>query len=65
MSVTLLAPAAVVIAFASLPVDEAVVAAFAGAVMVVLSASDIERGIIPNGALIVLFGAHLAGLPTG
>jgi prepilin signal peptidase PulO-like enzyme (type II secretory pathway) len=37
-----------VLAFASLPFDEAVVAAFAGTVMVVLAAIDIERGIIPN-----------------
>jgi prepilin signal peptidase PulO-like enzyme (type II secretory pathway) len=38
----------VVLAFASLPFDEAVVAACAGSVMVVLSAIDIERGLIPN-----------------
>jgi len=36
------------LAFATLPLDRAVVAAFAGSTLVVLSAIDIERGIIPN-----------------
>jgi leader peptidase (prepilin peptidase)/N-methyltransferase len=40
--------AVVVLAFATLPVDRAAVAAFVASVLVVLSASDIERGIIPN-----------------
>ena len=40
--------AVVVVAIASLPLDEALVAAFTGAVLVVLSAIDLERGIIPN-----------------
>ena len=48
VAATILAAAVVVLAFASLPFDEAVVAAFAGTVMVVLAAIDIERGIIPN-----------------
>jgi len=40
--------AVIALAFATLPLDRAVVAAFAGGVMVVLAAIDIERGIIPN-----------------
>ncbi len=40
--------AVIALAFATLPLDRAVVAAFIGAVLVVLSAIDIERGIIPN-----------------
>jgi prepilin signal peptidase PulO-like enzyme (type II secretory pathway) len=44
----MLVAAVVLLAFASLPFDEAVVAAFAGAVMVVLAGIDIDRGIIPN-----------------
>jgi prepilin signal peptidase PulO-like enzyme (type II secretory pathway) len=48
----------VVLAFATLPLDSAVVAAFAAAVLVVLSAIDLERGIIPN--RIVLPAAALA-----
>jgi leader peptidase (prepilin peptidase) / N-methyltransferase len=36
------------LAFATLPLDRAIVAAFAGSTLVVLSAIDIERGIIPN-----------------
>jgi leader peptidase (prepilin peptidase) / N-methyltransferase len=39
---------AVVLAFATLPLDRAVVGAFAAAALIVLSAIDIERGIIPN-----------------
>jgi leader peptidase (prepilin peptidase)/N-methyltransferase len=37
-----------VVAFATLPVDRAVIAAFLAGVLAVLSAIDIERGIIPN-----------------
>lgn len=47
----LLAPvvaAVIALAFATLPLDRALVAAFTGAVLVVLSAIDIQRGIIPN-----------------
>jgi leader peptidase (prepilin peptidase)/N-methyltransferase len=39
---------AALIAFALLPPDRAVVGAFAGAVLVLLAAIDIEHGIIPN-----------------
>jgi leader peptidase (prepilin peptidase)/N-methyltransferase len=38
----------VVMAVATLPLDRAIVAAFAAGVLVVLSAIDLERGIIPN-----------------
>ncbi|MCW3028910.1 MAG: prepilin peptidase [Solirubrobacterales bacterium] len=48
----------VVLALATLPLDRGVVAAFAAAVLVVLSAIDLERGIIPN--RIVLPAAALA-----
>jgi prepilin signal peptidase PulO-like enzyme (type II secretory pathway) len=37
-----------VLAFATLPLERAAVAAFVGTVLVVLSAIDIERGIVPN-----------------
>jgi leader peptidase (prepilin peptidase)/N-methyltransferase len=50
-SPSLVAPftvAVVVLALATLPTDRAVVAAFASAVLVVLSAIDLERGLIPN-----------------
>jgi prepilin signal peptidase PulO-like enzyme (type II secretory pathway) len=40
--------AVVVFAFVALPVDHALVAALTGATLVVISAIDIERGIIPN-----------------
>jgi leader peptidase (prepilin peptidase) / N-methyltransferase len=40
--------AVVVLAFAALPLAHALVAALAGATLVVISAIDIERGIIPN-----------------
>jgi leader peptidase (prepilin peptidase)/N-methyltransferase len=46
--VTPLVLVVVALAFATLPLDRAVVAAFAGATLIVLSAIDIERGIIPN-----------------
>jgi leader peptidase (prepilin peptidase)/N-methyltransferase len=48
----------IVLALATLPLDRGVVAAFAAAVLVVLSAIDLERGIIPN--RIVLPAAALA-----
>jgi leader peptidase (prepilin peptidase)/N-methyltransferase len=47
-SVTPFVLVVVALAFATLPLDRAVVAAFAGSTLVVLSAIDIERGIIPN-----------------
>lgn len=40
--------AVVALALATLPLDRAIVGAFAASVLVVLSAIDIERGIIPN-----------------
>jgi leader peptidase (prepilin peptidase)/N-methyltransferase len=40
--------AVVVAAFAALPLDHALIAALTGATLVVISAIDIERGIIPN-----------------
>jgi leader peptidase (prepilin peptidase) / N-methyltransferase len=40
--------AVIALACATLPLDRAVVAAFTGAVLVLLSAIDLERGIIPN-----------------
>lgn len=40
--------AVVALALATLPLDGAIVGAFAASVLVVLSAIDIERGIIPN-----------------
>ena len=42
------AVAVVVLAFIALPLDHALVAAVTGATLVVISAIDIERGIIPN-----------------
>src|SRR5437660_9845481 len=61
------APAAVVpfvvgvvaVAAATLPLDRAVVAAFAAAVLVVLSAIDLERGIIPNRIVLPAAGVVL------
>jgi leader peptidase (prepilin peptidase) / N-methyltransferase len=57
----------VVLAFATLPLDRAVVAAFAAAVLVVLSAIDIERGIIPNRIVLpaagIVFLAQIALFP--
>jgi prepilin signal peptidase PulO-like enzyme (type II secretory pathway) len=38
----------IVLALATLPLDRGIVASFGGAVLVVLSAIDLERGIIPN-----------------
>jgi prepilin signal peptidase PulO-like enzyme (type II secretory pathway) len=67
VAVTLLGAAVVVLAFASLPLAEAVVAAFAAAVMVVLAAVDIERGVIPNRIVLPATGvvllAQIALLP--
>jgi leader peptidase (prepilin peptidase)/N-methyltransferase len=48
----------IVLALATLPLDRGIVASFGGAVLVVLSAIDLERGIIPN--RIVLPAAALA-----
>jgi prepilin signal peptidase PulO-like enzyme (type II secretory pathway) len=59
-AVTLLV-AGVALAFASLPLEKAIVAAFAGAVMVVLAAIDIERGIIPNRIVLPAAGIVLVG----
>jgi leader peptidase (prepilin peptidase)/N-methyltransferase len=39
---------AVGLAFATLPLDRALVAAFAATVLIVLAATDLQRGIIPN-----------------
>jgi leader peptidase (prepilin peptidase)/N-methyltransferase len=44
----LLAVAIVVLAFATLSLDDAVVAALTGPVLVVIAAADLERGTIPN-----------------
>jgi leader peptidase (prepilin peptidase)/N-methyltransferase len=49
----------VVLALTTLPVDRAVVAGFAGAVLVVLSAIDIQRGIIPNRIVLPAAGVAL------
>jgi leader peptidase (prepilin peptidase) / N-methyltransferase len=46
--VAIVALAVVVLAFAALPLAHALVAALTGATLVVISAIDIERGIIPN-----------------
>lgn len=48
LPVAILAFAVVVLAFAALPLDHALVAALTGATLVLISALDIERGIIPN-----------------
>jgi leader peptidase (prepilin peptidase)/N-methyltransferase len=50
--------AVIVLALATLPLDRGIVASFGAAVLVVLSAIDLERGIIPN--RIVLPAAALA-----
>ena len=60
-AVTLSAAGVVALAFASLPLEKAIVAAFAGAVMVVLAAIDIERGIIPNRIVLPAAGIVLVG----
>jgi leader peptidase (prepilin peptidase) / N-methyltransferase len=46
--VSLTALATVVLAFAILPLGHAIVAALTGATLVVLSAIDLDRGIVPN-----------------
>jgi leader peptidase (prepilin peptidase) / N-methyltransferase len=51
--------AVVVLAAVALPLDRAVVGAFAAAVLVVLAAIDIERGIIPNRIVMPCFGVVL------
>jgi leader peptidase (prepilin peptidase) / N-methyltransferase len=64
---TLLALVVVVVAFATLSFDDAVVAAIAGAVLVVLAAIDIERGVIPNRIVLpasaLVFVVHSALVP--
>ncbi len=50
----------VVLAFVTLPLDRAVVAAFTAAVLVVLSAIDIERRVIPNRIVLPATGVVLA-----
>jgi leader peptidase (prepilin peptidase)/N-methyltransferase len=49
----------VALAFATLPLDRAVVAAFAGAVLVILSVIDIQRGVIPNRIVVPAAGIVL------
>jgi leader peptidase (prepilin peptidase) / N-methyltransferase len=49
----------VVLALTTLPLDRAVVAGFAASVLVVLSAIDIERGIIPNRIVLPAAGVAL------
>lgn len=49
----------VVLAFAQLPIDRALVDAFTAAVLVVLSAIDIERRIIPNRIILPAAGVVL------
>jgi leader peptidase (prepilin peptidase)/N-methyltransferase len=51
----------VILAFATLPLDRAVVAAFAGAVLVILSVIDIQRGVIPNRIVVPAAGIVLVG----
>lgn len=51
----------VILAFATLPLDRAVVAAFAAAVLVILSVIDIQRGVIPNRIVVPAAGIVLAG----
>jgi leader peptidase (prepilin peptidase)/N-methyltransferase len=52
IAVAALAAGAVALALTTLPLDRAVVAAFVAVVLIVLSAIDIERGIIPNGIVL-------------
>lgn len=51
----------VILAFATLPLDRAVVAAFAAAVLVVLSVIDLQRGVIPNRIVVPAAGIVLVG----
>ena len=57
----------VALAFAILPLDRAVVAALTGATLVVLSATDLERGTIPNRivlpAAVIVLAAQIALFP--
>ncbi len=57
----------VVLAFATLPLDRAVISAFTAAVLVILSAIDLERRIIPNRIVLpaaaVVFVAQVALFP--
>jgi leader peptidase (prepilin peptidase)/N-methyltransferase len=61
------AVAVVVLAFTALPLDHALVAALTGPTLVVISAIDIERGIIPNKIVLpataVVFVAQVALFP--
>jgi prepilin signal peptidase PulO-like enzyme (type II secretory pathway) len=59
VAVSLAALATVVLAFAVLPLDRAVVAALTGATLVVLSAIDLDRGIIPNRIVLPAAGVVL------
>jgi prepilin signal peptidase PulO-like enzyme (type II secretory pathway) len=59
VAVSLAALATVVLSFAILPLDHAVVAALTGATLVVLSAIDLERGIIPNRIVLPAAGVVL------
>jgi leader peptidase (prepilin peptidase) / N-methyltransferase len=65
--VALLAGAVVVFAFVALPVDHALVAALTGATLVVISAIDIGRRIIPNRIVLpaaaIVFVAQVALFP--
>jgi leader peptidase (prepilin peptidase) / N-methyltransferase len=51
--------AVVILALATLPLERAVVGAFGAMVLIVLSAVDIERGIIPNRIVLPSFGVVL------
>jgi leader peptidase (prepilin peptidase)/N-methyltransferase len=57
--VAVVALAVVVLAFAALPLAHALVAALTGATLVVISAIDIERGIIPNRIVLPAAGVVL------
>jgi leader peptidase (prepilin peptidase) / N-methyltransferase len=65
--VVVVAFAVVVLALVALPLDHAVVAALTGATLVVISAVDIERGIIPNKIVLpataIVFVAQVALFP--
>jgi len=57
--VSLAVLATIVLSFAILPPDHAIVAALTGATLVVLSAIDLERGIIPNRIVLPAVGVVL------
>jgi prepilin signal peptidase PulO-like enzyme (type II secretory pathway) len=59
VTVSLAALATVVLAFVALPLDHAFVAALTGATLVVLSAIDLDRGIIPNRIVLPAAGVVL------